>query len=186
MSQIKSGRKFGPKRRVSPDLEMAQRVAQALRKDFGKMTSAVKQIAQMTMANVDTATNWYQGKNMPGARYLLSLARSSPSVLKIVLTEIGGDELWEAFQLSTRQPRRTTVRQLSLKYRSVEIGNRHSDIANVTDATALNERQKWLLTEMRRGVRPSAKEVASTWQVSVRTAFRDFILMHDILSMRRP
>lgn len=182
MSRTKTGRKFGQKKRISPDQEMARRVALALRKDFGKMTSAVKQIAQITMANVDTATNWYQGKNTPGARYLLRLAGSSPSVLRIVLTEIGGDDLWEVFQLSLRHSKGATSRG---RRRGAPLAKRHyrvSDTTNVTGTDVLNERQKWLLEKIRAGVNPKAKEVAVVWNVSVRTAFRDLILMERILS----
>lgn len=182
MSQTKTGRKFGQRKWISPDREMAQRVALALRKDFGKMTSAVKQIAQITMANVDTATNWYQGKNMPGARYLLRIARVSPSVLKIVLTEIGGEPLWEAFQISTQRHRRVSAYGRNSRSYLDTVARSVSDILNVTHTPGLNDRQTWLLAELQRGVRPPAKEIASLWKVSVRTVFRDFVLMHELIT----
>jgi predicted DNA-binding transcriptional regulator YafY len=56
-------------------------------------------------------------------------------------------------------------------------GDRVGDINfvtnSVTDLISLNERQQWLMIRVATGVRCTARDLASHWQVSNRTAKRD-------------
>ncbi len=172
LSLTKTGRKFGGEKRLSADREMAKSVAAALREDFGEASSAVKTIAQVTQANVDTVTNWYQGKNLPGSRYLLVLARSSPGVLRLVLTTVGGDELWDVFQLVTRENRPTRQAGGDLD-RGDSRSSYVSENVSKRRCAKSEARQEWLADQLRKSPSLRAEEMAAHWKVSVRTAFRD-------------
>lgn len=74
-------------------------VASALRHDYGDLPSAVKQIGLQTGANLRAIRNWYEGRHAPSSIHLLRLARSSPQILQLVLEQVGGAELADAFSL---------------------------------------------------------------------------------------
>ncbi len=172
LSPTKTGRNFGREKRLSADKEMAKIVASALREDFGKANSAVKTIAQITQANVDTVTNWYQAKNLPSSRYLLVLARSSPSVLRLILIYVGGEELWDVFQLSTREtrPARMGTEDVTRgEHPSTDV----SENVSKRKLVGVLARREWLAEQLRTSPAMRAEDVAAYWKISVRTAFRD-------------
>lgn len=147
------------------DKEMAKFVASALQKDFRKGYAAVKRIERTTKARTPTIRNWYEGRNAPSARHLLLLAKSSPALIKFILIQIGGEELWEIYRLFSRLP---------LK------GNHSAQIPAYSDKNVplnvplkLNERQKWFLLLLQNGENGTAESIASTWQVSLKTARRN-------------
>ena len=99
MSRSKKDRLFPIKPQPVSDEELAKIVAFALHQDFGDSASAVKNIGRLTNANLRAIKNWYEARNAPSSGHLLLLARSSPSILKFILMQIGGEDLWDAFRL---------------------------------------------------------------------------------------
>ena len=151
-------------------MELATIIARALREDFGDTASAIKEIGQITNANLRAIKNWYEAKNMPNSKYLLILARSSPSILRFILMQVGGEELWDAFQFFARpgkvappvveQPRRKR--------------GRPRKIVTMNDTLPpLNERQLWFVARVAEGVAVTAEDISERWTVGIRTARRD-------------
>ena len=173
MSRRKTGRKSVSQ---SPDRELAQFVSAALREDFGAMSSAVKQIAQITGARISTVTNWYQGKNVPGARYLLLLARSSPSILRFVLIQIGGELLLDAYGIFASRAAQSDANK---KPHQISVFGARNVSKNVSmdqpkiPGKLLNRRQDWFLVKLETGAMATALDIAEYWNVGIRTAWRD-------------
>jgi hypothetical protein len=170
LSLAKTRRVLGAKSSVSSDLELAKIVAKALREDFGDMASAIKQIGQITSANLNTVTNWYQAKNVPSSRHLLVLARTSPGILRLVLMQIGGEDLWDAFQLYPARKRTVSRRHDIGRDTPKRI---ETDVTTNVTTTDLNERQNWFISELNRGSDCNAQSLAHEWNVTIRTARRD-------------
>jgi hypothetical protein len=174
MSYAKKDRPFPIKPKAITDAELAKIVAAALRQDFGKSTSAVKRIGQTTSANLRAIRNWYEAKNCPSSGHLLLLARSSPSILKFVLQQIGGTDLWEMFELrqSTDEPRRSAAQGQSSKI----YGEKYFTI-NVslppTAAGKLNQRQLWFLGQLQQKRPVKTGDIAAQWHTTTRTAKAD-------------
>jgi len=61
-------------------------IAEALRRDFGGSTAAVKRVAKLVRANERGVRNWFEARNGPSGEHLVALMRHSPSVVEIVLT----------------------------------------------------------------------------------------------------
>lgn len=177
MSRRKTGRKSVSQ---SPDRELAQFVSTALREDFGAMSSAVKQIAQITGARISTVTNWYQGKNVPGVRYLLLLARSSPSILRFVLIEIGGELLLDAYGIfaaraTSADAGRPGPRKLDFAARNVSENVSMTPLKGL--APLFNQRQQWFISKLETNPSTTAADIATYWNVGVRTAWRDIEIL---------
>lgn len=68
---------------------LAQRLAAALRADFGHLKQARRVVAEITGCNESTVSNWMIGYNAPAAHHVINLARHSPAVLTVVLREMG-------------------------------------------------------------------------------------------------
>lgn len=170
MSQSKKDQLFPIKPHAVSDDELAKIVASALRQDFGEMTSAVKQIGKLTNANLRAIKNWYEARNTPSSGHLLLLARSSPSILKFILMQIGGEDLWDAFRL--------------LAGHSVPVVG-EADPAIFSDQSAtrnvplnvplksLNERQRWFLLLVRQRQKARAEDISDHFGVAIKTARRD-------------
>lgn len=173
MSRRKTGRKLVSQ---SPDRELAQFVSTALREDFGAMSSAVKQIAQITGARISTVTNWYQGKNVPGARYLLLLARSSPSILRFVLIEIGGELLLDAYGIFASRATSADSGKSALQMSVSAVRNVSKNVSMGPlngPAPLFNQRQQWFISKLETNPNATAVDIAIYWKVGVRTAWRD-------------
>jgi hypothetical protein len=157
LSHSKIDRNFPINWRSISDVELAGIIAQALRDDFGDTPSAVKQIAQITSANLRAVKNWYDAKNLPTSRYLLALARSSPSILRIILLQIGGEELWDVFQLFSNQQRGMRSAEKPLPSRQ----NLYAAAVRVNGRVKLNERQTWFLLQLAVNPETKAEDIAS-------------------------
>ncbi|WP_443749350.1 hypothetical protein [Asticcacaulis solisilvae] len=155
---------------------MAKTVSAALREDFGGQASAIKQIAQITGAKMPTVTNWYQGKNVPGARYLLRLARASPSILRFVLTQIGGELLIDAYEIFARRSATSGKALMStdmLEPVRLDVSTNVSMEPRRQSEKAAVRRQDWFVMQLATGKTVAASDIASYWGVDVRTAWRD-------------
>ena len=80
-------------------LSFASEIANALRRDFGSCSSAIKTITRLTNVNQRTARNWYEGRNAPNGEFLTILCGHSDEVLITVLNLAGRKELITAKRL---------------------------------------------------------------------------------------
>lgn len=170
MSQSKKDQLFPGKPKAISDAELAKIVAMALRQDFGDTPSAVKRIGQLTNANLRAIKNWYQARNTPSSGHLLLLARSSPSILKFILEQIGGEDLWDAFQLLSHHVL-TSAPELETPPQKAK--NTAKNVAINVPIKSLNERQRWFLILLRRKNEASAEDIAGHFDVALKTARRD-------------
>jgi hypothetical protein len=166
MSQTKKDRSFPLKPQAISDEELAKIVAAALRDDFGKSASAVKQIGRLTGANLRAIKNWFHAKNAPSAGHLMLLAKSSPSLLKFVLLQIGGHDLWDAFQLLSPREKSEKTEISSSIYRDKNVPINLSKVR-------MNERQRWFLVNLQIKKTLNAEDIANHFGVADRTAKRD-------------
>lgn len=170
MSLSKKDRIFPVKPQAISDDELAKIVASALRQDFGDNASSIKRIGQLTNANLRAIKNWYEARNAPSSGHLLLLARSSPSILKFILVQIGGEDLWDAFRLLSSHA------LASAPEPKVPTYSENSIIKNVpinVPIKSLNERQRWFLILIKRKNKARAEDIAVHFDVSLKTAKRD-------------
>ncbi len=155
-------------------------MASALRYDYGDLPSAVKQIGIQTGESLRAIRNWYEGRHAPSSVHLLRLARSSPRILQLVLEQIGGAELAEAFSLLenslvSREDSQIPVHQgqiYSEKNCTINDAEKREAIES------LNHRQRWFIEQLQtagRSVRTN--EICLRWKVSIRTAKSDIARM---------
>lgn len=169
MSLNSNDQVFHPVAEVISNTELARNIGLALQEDFPKEFAAVKWIGRATNASLCTIRNWYEGRNTPSAGHLLVLAKASPAVLKFVLEQIGGKDLWETYLLfSTADP-------LPGKGPNGQIYSDKSVMINVplNVPIKLNRRQKWFLMVLKSGKKIGAEDLAQQCQVSIKTARRD-------------
>jgi hypothetical protein len=185
MSRAKKDRLFPVKPRAISDAELAQIVAAALRRDFGDTSSAIKRIGQLTNANLRAIKNWYNACHSPSSGHLLLLARSSPSILKFVLEQIGGADLWEMFELRKMSSERRVLSQMRGCAAGI-YGEENCTINCTINSRAapgafenLNDRQLWFLEQLQQKRHVKTNDIALQWQISSRTAKTDMAKMVD-------
>ncbi len=176
MSHVKKDRSFPIKPRAISDEELAQIVAAALRHDFGDMASAVKRIGQLTNANLRAIKNWYEARNAPSSGHLLLLARSSPSILKFILEQIGGEDLWDAFRLLSHHALTSAPEPEMPVYTETPAPE---NVPINVPIKSLNERQRWFLILLRRKSKARAEDITAHFDVSLKTAKRDIEGLKD-------
>jgi len=153
------------------EVAFAKSVAEALRNDYADIPSTVKQISRQTGAQPRAIRNWYEGKHIPSSLHLLILAKSSPSILQLVLKQIGGDDLFEAFRLLSGDRIVKPLEQEPVQHITDKIVS--IDQANSARLKGLNRRQIWFYSQLKQGRIVSAKSIVQHWQVKERTAWRD-------------
>jgi hypothetical protein len=181
MSQSKKDRLFPIKPQAVSDAELAKIVALALRHDFGDSASAIKRIGQLTNANLRAIKNWYEARNAPSSGHLLLLARSSPSILKFILVQIGGEDLWDAFRLLSHHA------LASAPESEIPILTDENDTKNVpinVPLKSLNERQRWFLILLRRKNSACAEDISAHFGVAHKTARRDIEGLKEVAKIR--
>lgn len=179
MSVTKMDQVFPIKPRVISDAEIAQIVADALRKDFGDSASSIKHIGRVTNANLRAIKNWYEARNAPSSGHLLLLARSSSSILEFLLKQIGGEQLLDAFMLfSSKQTPAQNLAQTDKPSKIYSIKNYTINL-NLPPRIAqrLNVRQLWFLSRLQENERVKAEDIAIQWAVSVASAKKDISKM---------
>jgi len=170
MSHSKKDRLFPIKPQAVSDDELAKIVASALRHDFGDSASAIKRIGQLTNANLRAIKNWYEARNTPSSGHLLLLARSSPSILKFILQQIGGEDLWDAFQLLSHHALATVPEPETPIYSAKSVTE---NVPINVPLKSLNERQRWFLLLLRRKKTACAEDITEHFGVALKTARRD-------------
>jgi hypothetical protein len=68
-------------------------VAEALQREFGATNAAVKIVVGFTHANERAVKNWFEAKNAPAGRHLISLVRHSDAMLETFLLLAGRKDL---------------------------------------------------------------------------------------------
>ena len=84
---------------TSPD-RFPEAVASALRREFGAVPGAVKQVVRITGANERAVRNWFEARNAPSGENLVALMRRSDEVLETVLHLAGRQDLIATRRLS--------------------------------------------------------------------------------------
>ncbi len=173
MSPSKKDRDFPQGSSLLSDAQLAEIIASALRQDFGDTPSAIKQIGRLTSANLRAIKNWYIAKNAPSSRYLLILARTSPSILRFILMQVGGEDLWDVFELFHRSG--------SAEARQAKVARATplpaEDVTKDVTSSSPKERGQWFLSELAKGRKATARELSEHWSVDLRTARRDISLL---------
>ncbi|MDX2028568.1 MAG: DeoR family transcriptional regulator [Alphaproteobacteria bacterium] len=181
MSQLKKDQVFPVKPKAVSDVELAKIVAMALRQDFGDTPSAVKRIGQLTNANLRAIKNWYQARNTPSSGHLLLLARSSPSILKFILMQIGGEDLWDAFRLLSSHALATAPEPEMPVYTDTSFTE---NVPINVPIKSFNERQRWFLILLKRKNKARAEDIAAHFEVALKTAKRDIEGLKDAGKIR--
>lgn len=159
--------------------ELAAKIAGALHEDFGEERSAIKNICKLARTNPRSAKNWYRGSNTPSLLNFLKLAKSSPCLIKLMMEEIGGHDLRDAFELLGEKTVPVSKQKIRAKdnYKSAKSCTFIIILPNRI-ARRLNIRQLWILSELEQG-RYGVKgpDIASAWGVSARTAKYDLAIL---------
>ena len=179
MSFSKKDQVFPSKLRRLSEAEFAEIVAYALRHDFGETPSAIKHIGKLTGANLRTIKNWYKAGNMPSSVHLLLLGRSSSTLLKFILEQLGGSDLRDAFELlnghmaGTKSGLESSLNKGIYSDNFVTI-NVIVETSNIYD---LNQRQLWFLGQLQKDIKLKADDISEIWKVTLRTAKRDVAVL---------
>lgn len=175
MSYPKKDRVFPVKSIRMTEAELAQLVASALRHDYGDLPSAVKQIGLQTGANLRAIRNWYEGRHAPSSMHLLRLAKSSPQILQLVLQQIGGEELADAFSILA--VRHESKEKGAAAAKSEETyGEKNCTTNNALSpelSEQLNKRQIWFIEQLQASRAVKTSDICLRWRVSIRTAKAD-------------
>lgn len=182
MSFSKKEQVFRGRSGVIPDTELAQIIADALRNDFGENPSTIKKIGQVTNENLASIKHWYTARHVPSSAHLLVLARSSPSILKFVLEQIGGSDLLDAFGLLSSRNREDSESLKRVPQSRIYADNFVSINVEIPLHLIgkLNGRQLWFLAMLRQGHAPKAEDLAIVCKTDIRTARRDISYLIEL------
>lgn len=161
----------------------ARTIAELLRKEHGDSRRAIKQLMRQTDASERTVKHWLSGQHGPDSVHFLRLVVSSPVVRAFVLGLVDGPA---AIPLTGPVDRISLARAREAYAAGEAAGGRSAtgarknvpdrvserDPKNVPDRAELNERQHWFLDRVGE-VRSDARDIASVWAVSLKTARRD-------------
>jgi len=169
MSQAKIGKTL-PKKIL--DTTIREAIAQAIKQEHSDVTSVVKSIAAVTGIDANAIAKWHKRQNTPSAAHFMTFSAFYPSGLRMLLTIIGREDLWQlAVQESIPEKMQEILAELHTKYQ------KRGDILHgngaENSAFFLNERQLWFLKALQRSEKMQNKHIASHWNVALRTAKRD-------------
>jgi hypothetical protein len=154
---------------------IAHTVAKALQEKYGDLPMTVKKIAREIGADPRTIRNWYKGEHAPKTVHLLLLAKSLPSIMRMVLHLMERPDLWEYCKVGALQPAVSNTAHAAAALPPVYY--ERNFVINVTLHPAvtgkLNPRQLWFLGLLQCHHKIKPDDIASTWNVSTRTAQAD-------------
>ena len=100
----RSGKGFPPSGTPPHDeAPFAVLIAEALRREFGPGSAAVKKVARLANVNERAVKNWFEAKNAPNGELLVRLIRYSDGVLEAVLGIADRRDVLRAKQVSDAQ-----------------------------------------------------------------------------------
>lgn len=183
MSQTKIGKTL-PKKILDGTIREA--IAQAIKQEHSDITSVVKSIAAVTGIDANTIAKWHKRKNTPSAAHFMTFSAFYPSGLRILLTIIGREDLWQlAVQENIPEKMQETLAAHHTKYQ--KRGDIFASDTIKKYAFSFNKRQLWFLNMLQKTKRMQNRHIASHWNVALRTAKRDteaLIAEGFIVSMR--
>jgi len=167
--------------------DYAELIANALKEEHGDTHRSVKTIMRWTDASERSVKNWLSGESGPSGYFLMRLFAKSAAVRALV------------FELVTDSSAQPTTPQLATQVdlesddrpgTEVETGADYGDIIgdiygdidvtiNCSESARLNPRQKWFLERVARNEKCTAEDIASHWDITLRTAKRDIGLLRD-------
>ena len=167
--------------------DYAELIAKALKTELGNTHRSVKTIMQWTDASERSVKNWLSGESGPSGYFLMRLFAKSAAVRALVL------ELITDASAQPHTPQVATGIDLGTDNRpvtEVETGADYGDIIgdiygdidvtiNCPGSAGLNPRQEWFLERVARNEKCTAEDIASHWDITLRTAKRDIGLLRD-------
>lgn len=184
----KKGRKLHPWNGLARSAKVyAELIAGALHREHDDTHRTVKTIMRWTGASERSVKNWLSGESGPSGYFLMRLCVKSDAIRALVL------ELMVEAGIPLSTPTAKGVGAMTAvtdRSSDAEIegsnGDIYSDIYGDIDVTInspaparVNPRQQWFLGRVARGERCTAGDIASHWQVALRTAKRDITLLRD-------
>jgi hypothetical protein len=158
----------------------AEIIANLLRKEHGDTHRAVKQLMRLTHASERSAKHWMAAQHGPDTVFFLRLVATSPVIRAFVLGIIESQQsaLSETTMVapgSTSLGHGPREEMAAGRYwpSSDPINGPESGPANDPITGRLNERQRWILDRVARGLPTRARDVAAHWRVSIKSARRD-------------
>lgn len=94
------GRTLLPDNSATSSDRFPEAIAGALRREFGAVPGAVKQVVRITGANERAVRNWFEARNAPSGENLVTLMGRSDEVLETVLHLAGRQDLIATRRLS--------------------------------------------------------------------------------------
>ncbi|WP_319797713.1 HTH domain-containing protein [Nitrobacter sp.] len=166
----------------------AQTIAELLRKEHGQSHRATKLLMRQTHASERAVKHWLSGQNGPDTVFFLRLMVSSPVIRAFVLGLIEGPGAKklaypvDRFSIAAARAAYAageTAAGVSKESSGPDVPIDDPDRDPMVDPEPpeLNERQHWFLTRVAEGDRLRASEIASFWEVSLKTARRDIALL---------
>lgn len=182
----------------------AAHVARALRQELGETHRAAKTLMRWAEVSERTAKHWLSGRHGPGGDHLVALMSKSSLVTEAILRAAGRSEAGVEATTDQVDRKETAPDIASTRLStsilghppddplpaSEEAAQQLNDRENVrdrvrdddcdsADATlhegyALNARQNWILRGLESGLRMTPREVENKFDVSEKTARRDF------------
>lgn len=161
------------------DQEISAAIAQALHDNFSEINSAVKIIGRKTGAHPRAIRNWYEGRNAPNSKHLIILAHHIPAIAETILRLVGRQDIWNSHEMMIKcrsthdvpPPPESTDRTYTDKFVSINVS------ISLAVADKLNQRQLWFLGKLQQGTKLKADDIAHTWKVNTRTAWRDTAML---------
>lgn len=155
----------------------AEVIASLLRKEHGDTHRAVKQLMGLTHASERSAKHWMAAQHGPDTVYFLRLVATSPIIRAFVLGIIESQQSPSAdAALARAQSMVGPGRERPWGRHwpnSDPINDPESDPGNDPITRGLNERQRWVLDRVGRGLPARAPDIAAHWGVSIKSARRD-------------
>jgi transcriptional regulator with XRE-family HTH domain len=154
------------------DITIREVVASAMKEEHADIGAAIKSMAAVTGINANAIAKWHTGQHTPSTAHFLTLAAYYPSALRILLTLIERDDLW---QIAVREniPNDMHKRLSALHSQYKKRGDISHENSAKNSAFSLNKRQLWFLEMIQKTERMQNKHIASRWNVTLRTAKRD-------------
>lgn len=158
----------------------AEIIASLLRKEHGDTHRAVKQLMRLTYASERSAKHWMAAQHGPDTVFFLRLVATSPVIRAFVLGIIESQQS-DATELSEWARKGAALGRGQGEERAVgrywpnsdPTSDPESGPGNDPITGHLNERQRWILDRVARGLSPRARDVAAHWRVSIKSARRD-------------
>ncbi len=187
----KKGRKLPLWKGVLEGREIyARTIAELLRKEHGDSHRAIKQLMRQTDASERTVKHWLSGQHGPDTVYFLRLVVSSPVIRAFFLGLIESPATTPpndpVDRVSLARAREAYAAGEAAGVGAAAHGPKNDpnhvpkrDPINVPDPADINERQRWFLDRVAQG-RCDAREIATAWAVSLKTARRDIAMLKEV------